>query len=189
MKLTVEDASFFMQQLHLIGTGNPDGSARFVPISWLSYTWGPPRCLVVSMFGSKQTKENIARTGLLSAAVVTRDLLPLADRFGGDRKSPELVAEMEGLAVPGKVLKVPVLWDAKFSYECQVLRTVKLGKTHTYFAEIKGVSARNPEVVEAGDYLDALKLDPVVYTDFHYFALGEDLGPMGAYQSFKAAAD
>ena len=50
------DPCFFTQQLFLIGTYDEDGTAHFAPISWISYTWGEPSCLVISMDGKKQTK-------------------------------------------------------------------------------------------------------------------------------------
>ncbi len=57
-----EEACFFTQQVYLIGTEDEDTSPRFAPISWVSYSWGSPACLVISIYGTKQTKKNIART-------------------------------------------------------------------------------------------------------------------------------
>ena len=63
---------FFTQQVFLIGTYNEDGKENFAPISWVSYTWGEPGCLIISMHGNKQTKRNFERTKQLSATVVTQ---------------------------------------------------------------------------------------------------------------------
>ena len=75
-----EEACFFTQQVYLIGTEDEDTSPRFAPISWVSYSWGSPACLVISIYGTKQTKKYIARTKQLTAAVVTEDMLPFIDR-------------------------------------------------------------------------------------------------------------
>lgn len=55
-KIAKDDACFFTQQPFLIGTYDPEGAPRFATISWISYTFGPPACLVVSMYG-KSTPE------------------------------------------------------------------------------------------------------------------------------------
>ncbi len=47
--VTANAACFFTQQVFLIGTYDTDGSPHFAPISWISYTAGPPACLVISM--------------------------------------------------------------------------------------------------------------------------------------------
>lgn len=56
-----EEACFFTQQIFLIGTEDEDGSPRFAPISWVSYSWGSPACLVISMYGTKQTKKKYSQ--------------------------------------------------------------------------------------------------------------------------------
>ena len=45
-KIAKDDACFFTQQPFLIGTYDPEGAPRFATISWISYTFGPPACLV-----------------------------------------------------------------------------------------------------------------------------------------------
>ena len=73
---------FFTQQLFLIGTYNEDGKENFTPISWVSYTWGQPSCLIISMNGDKQTKRNFERTKQLSATVVTPYLMRFMEICG-----------------------------------------------------------------------------------------------------------
>jgi flavin reductase (DIM6/NTAB) family NADH-FMN oxidoreductase RutF len=63
---------FFTQQVFLIGTYNEDGKENFAPISWVSYTWGQPSCLIISMNGNKQTKRNFERTKQLSKEVLIK---------------------------------------------------------------------------------------------------------------------
>jgi flavin reductase (DIM6/NTAB) family NADH-FMN oxidoreductase RutF len=170
---------FFTQQVFIIGTYNEDKGENFAPISWISYTYGEPSCLVISIGGNKKTKENIARTGLLSATIVTPDMLPLVEQFNRATYKQELKDRLEYSIKNGKVLEVPLLDGAKFSYECQVIKTVEIGTTHTYFAEIKNVNASNE--VQQLDFLDLRKINPVIYSPMNYFTVGEHLGQIGDF--------
>jgi flavin reductase (DIM6/NTAB) family NADH-FMN oxidoreductase RutF len=173
-------ACFFTQQLFLIGTYDEDETANFAPISWISFTGGPPCCLVISINGAsrkKQTTLNIERTGLLSATVVTPNLLPFVEQHN-------LATQREGVVIPhavepGKTLNVPLLKGAKWSYECEVIQSVRIGSCDTHFAAFKGVNVR--EDIQALDFIDLCAINPVVYSPNHYFTVGEHLGKIGDY--------
>ncbi|ABX42920.1 flavin reductase family protein [Lachnoclostridium phytofermentans] len=174
-----QDPGFFTQQVMLIGTYDPDGKERFCPISWVSYTWGPPPCLVVSIWGVKKTKDNIARTGLFSATVLTPDLLPLAEQFNRGTYKKDLFENIQYSTQRGVALDVPLLLDAKYSFECKVLTTTEVGETMTYFGEIANINMsddiRNMEI------FDLRKINPVVYSPNNYFTIGEHLGKIGDF--------
>jgi flavin reductase (DIM6/NTAB) family NADH-FMN oxidoreductase RutF len=76
--------SMCVQPSFIIGTNNENGSADFAPITWVSVTHeeGDGYLPVISMFGSKMTKQNVIRTGVFSANLVSTDMLPLMDSFG-----------------------------------------------------------------------------------------------------------
>jgi len=101
--------SLCVQPAFLIGTYNEDDTPNFCPITWVGVTWDTDRyLLIISMFGSKKTKENIARTGLLSANLVSTDMLELLDYFGsrsgkdGQKNTlPEEEQKRSGLPIPG----------------------------------------------------------------------------------------
>ncbi|HEY8390351.1 MAG TPA: flavin reductase [Clostridia bacterium] len=168
---------FFTQQVFLIGTYDPDGNHRFAPISWISYTNGAPACLIISIQGTKRTKSNIERTGLLSATVVTPELLPFAESKNSATANKNKVIELP--IVKGNVLDVPLIANSVFSYECKLLKTVELGVTHTYFAEIKKVNVR--EDISKLDFYDLRKINPVIYSPDNYFTVGNHIGRIGDY--------
>ena len=76
--------SMCVQPAFILGTNNEDGTANFAPITWVSVTQegDDGYMLVVSMFGTKRTKQNVLRTGMFSANLVSVDMLPLMDYFG-----------------------------------------------------------------------------------------------------------
>jgi flavin reductase (DIM6/NTAB) family NADH-FMN oxidoreductase RutF len=174
-----EDYITHIQPAFLIGTYNEDGSPNFCPITWVNSTWdGDHALMVISMNGAKKTKENIARTNLLSANLVSVDMLELLDYFGS----------CSGLAAPknaldyayeeGHVLRVPTLSVSRRVFECEVENTFKTSDTTTYFCR-----SRNCQQIEGlgnGYKEDTAMLEPVVYTGC-YFTSGEYLGEMGDF--------
>jgi len=178
--ITKDSARFFTQQPFLIGTYDEDDSPRFAPISWISFTQGPPACLVISINGTtrkKQTSVNIERSGLLSATIITPDLLPFAEQHNQAtyREASGIFQEIEA----GKVLHVPLLKGSKWSYECEVIRSVRIGDCDTHFAAFRHVNVR--EDVQSLAFLDLRKIDPVVYASGRYFTIGEYIGAIGDY--------
>lgn len=178
LNVTPSTPCFFTQQLFLIGSRNEDGQPHFAPISWVSYTWGEPGCLIISMNGPKKTKDNVTRTRRLSATVVTPDLLPFSEQIAAASDKAALIREAV-MVSPGNVLDVPLIAGSKFSYECEILQTVVLGDTTTYFAQIKQVNVSGE--VAALDWFDLNEINPVVYSPDNYFIVGKHLGKIGDF--------
>ncbi len=102
--------SMCVQPAFIVGTNNEDGSYNFAPITWVSATAGEDGyMLVVSMFGTKRTKQNVLRTGLLSVNLVSRDMLPLMDYLGTHRAEDGKKDGIPYTVSRGAVLDVPVL--------------------------------------------------------------------------------
>lgn len=131
LNVSEKDRCFFTQQIFLIGTNNEDKSENFAPISWISFTCGEPCCLVISVGGDKQTNRNIAREGMLSATVLTRDLLPFAECCNKATENQILYNKVKPEFERGKVLNVPLIKGAKWSYECEIIKTVEFNDSHT----------------------------------------------------------
>ena len=174
--------STHIQPVFLIGTYNEDGSPNFCPITWVSSTWEDDHPLmVISMNGAKKTKDNIARTNLLSANLVSIDMLELLDYFGScsglETKKNALPYEYEN----GHVLQVPTLNMSRRVFECKVVNTFETDNTTTYFCksmncqQIEGLSSE-----DFGNHHDITLLEPVVYSG-RYYKIGEFLGEIGAF--------
>jgi len=173
--------AFFTQQLFLIGTYNEDGKENFAPISWVSFTFGQPSCLILSMNGEKQTKRNFERTKQLSATIVTPDLMRLVETCGSKLHKKRFYEKEKApfTFIKGNKLNVPLIANSKWSYECELYNIVQVGDTTTYFAEIKNINI-DDEILKL-DYIDLRKINPVVYSPGNYFTIGEHLGRMGEF--------
>ncbi|MCL2494274.1 MAG: flavin reductase family protein [Oscillospiraceae bacterium] len=179
---STEAHSLCVQPAFLIGTYNEDGTPNFCPITWVSVTWDTNQyLLILSMFGSKKTKENIARTGLLSANLVSTDMLELLDYFGSrsgkDGQKDALSFEYED----GAVLRVPTLSASRWIYELDVCKTVQTGDSNTYFCRMKNVQFI--EELKNADGIDLTLLAPVVYSGM-YHSIGNCLGGIGDFYCY-----
>lgn len=173
--------SLCVQPAFIIGTRNADGTDNFAPITWVSATCeGEDYLLVVSMFGTKTTKQNVLRTGWMSVNLVSRAMLPLMDYFGSRHgRDGQKDALAYGVS-PGKKIDVPTLDDSPWVYECEVQQAVETGASTTFFCRIRNVQI--DETVPCADAFDVdlTRLDPVIYSGM-YHSIGKRLGKIGDF--------
>lgn len=173
------DFSMCVQPAFIIGTYNEDGSPNFAPITWLSVTCpGEGYMLVISMYGTKQTKRNVERTGQLTANLASVDMLPLVDYFGNSKLKHTGI--MQYVFAEAEQVHAPALGSSRWVYECKVCKQVKTGESDTYFCKI--VNVQVDESVDAADTfgIDLTQLDPIVYSG-RYHSIGKSLGKIGDY--------
>ena len=174
--------SMCVQPAFIIGTNNIDGTANFAPITWISVTQeaGDGYMLVVSMFGTKMTKQNVLRTRMFSANLVSTDMLELMDYFGSRHASDGKKDGLEYHVSRGEVLDVPVLDQSRWVYECEVAKTVETGDSTTFDCPIRNIQMDEALVCRDTFDVDLTVLDPVVYSG-KYHSIGKKLGDIGDF--------
>ena len=174
--------SMCVQPSFIIGTNNEDGSFNFAPITWVSATQGEDAgyFLVISMFGTKRTKLNVVRTGVLSANLVSKDMLRLMDYFGSKHAKDGKKNDISYDVSRGEVLDVPTLDASRWVYECEVVRGVETGDSTTFFCRIRNIQMdERLSPIDIFD-IDLSMLDPVIYSG-KYHSLGKVLGNIGDF--------
>jgi len=175
-----------VQPAFIIGTFNEDHSPDFAPITWVSKTCernydtkDNENLIIISMYGTKKTKQNTQRTGQFSINLVTRALLPLMDYFGQTSGKQGVKDALPYSWSPAEAVDAPTLNETPWVCECEVVRTLTTGESDTFFCKVKNVQA--DERLFADSFgLDLTKLDPVIYSgDYH--SIGEHLGEIGDY--------
>ena len=153
-----------VQPAFIIGTNNEDGTYNFAPITWVSVTSEKEDdyLLTVSMSGTKRTKQNVIRTGILSVNLVSTDMLELMDYFGTHQAKD---GKKDGISYDvcrGDVVDVPILDASRWVYECEVVRSVETGESTTFFCRIKNIQIDvQLEYVNTFD-VNLTKLEPVI---------------------------
>jgi flavin reductase (DIM6/NTAB) family NADH-FMN oxidoreductase RutF len=178
-----EGIATHIQPVFLIGTYNEDGTPNFCPITWVSSSHdGDVPLMTVSMNGAKQTKNNIARTKLLSANVVSIDMLELLDYFGSTTALDGAKTALPYAWENGRVLQVPTLSVSRRVFECEVVGTYETSDTITYFC--RSCNCQQIEGLD-GSRGDMDRLEPLVYSG-RYFKTGEYLGEMCTFWKKEA---
>ena len=171
-----------VQPAFIIGTNNEDGTYNFAPITWVSVTSEKEDdyLLTVSMAGTKRTKQNVIRTGILSVNLVSTDMLELMDYFGTHHAKD---GKKDGISYDvcrGDVVDVPILDASRWVYECEVVRSVETGESTTFFCRIKNIQIDvQLEYVNTFD-VNLTKLEPVIYSGM-YHSIGKLLGKIGDF--------
>ncbi|MBQ3761361.1 MAG: flavin reductase family protein [Clostridia bacterium] len=174
--------SMCVQPSFIVGTNNEDGTPDFAPITWISVTYEEKEgyLLVISMYGTKMTKQNVLRTGVFSANLVSTDMLPLMDYFGSRHAKD---GKKDGIPYGfsrGAVLDVPVLDDSRWVYECEVFKSLQTGDSTTFFCRIRNVQMDERLTCRDAFDVDLTLLDPVIYSG-RYHSVGKALGRIGDY--------
>ena len=174
--------SLCVQPAFIIGTANADGSDNFAPITWVSALCekGNDYLLTVSMFGTKTTKQNVKRTGLLSVNLVSTDMLPLMDYFGTHSAKNGRKDAAACSVSRGETLDVPVLDDSPWVYECEVEKEIETGESTTFFCRIRNIQLDERLFFSDLFDVDLTRLDPVIYSGM-YHSIGKLLGKIGDF--------
>ena len=170
------------QTLFLYGTYDENGKPDFGLFCWFSYTWEKELGVMACIGGSKRTKDNIHKSRVFSANLVTEKILPLADYMGVvDGNKPE---KMEGLDLEiekGQVLPVPVLMDSPVTFELEVKEFLPMQDGEVMLCAIRNVLQDETLGDEARTSTEKLaEIAPVQTTCSRYFSWkGDNLGAWG----------
>lgn len=175
--------SMCVQPAFIIGTNNEDGTYNFAPITWVSVTNEKDNdyLLTISMFGTKRTKQNVIRTGILSVNLVSTDMLELMDYFGTHHAKDGKKDGIPYAVSRGAIIDVPILDASRWVYECEVVQAVVTGDSTTFFCRIKNVQIDEELECEDTFGIDLTKLNPVIYSGM-YHSIGSLLGKIGDFK-------
>lgn len=171
---------FCPQTLFLYGTKKEDGTPDFGLFCWFSYTWEDELGVMCCIGGSKLTKDNIKRSRVFSANLVTEDLLPVADYLGcvsGSNPDKMKIALDIG---KGAVLDVPVLEKSPVAFELEVTDIITKHDGDVILCKIRNVL--QDESLSSGENVEQKlrRIAPVKTTAQTYFGYdGRSLGAWG----------
>ncbi len=133
--------NFCPQTLFVYGTYNNDGTPDFGLFCWVSYYWGENLGVMAAICQDKRTRDNIRANGVFSMGMVTEELLPLADYFGGKSGYDEDKMNISVGIEKGYVLNVPVLEKCPWTFELEVDKTFQDNGVDVYLCKIRNVLA------------------------------------------------
>lgn len=170
-----------IQPAFIIGTYDEDGTPDFAPITWVSKTYEKDgNCLlVISMYGTKMTKQNTLRNRQLSVNMVSVPMLQLMDYFGQTSGKLGVKDALPYTYGKAECVNAPTLDLSPWVCECEVDSIVNTGESDTFFCRIRNVQIdENIDTETVG--IDLTKFNPVIYSG-NYHSVGEFLGSIGDF--------
>ena len=171
---------FCPQTLFLYGTRDEQGIPDFGLFCWFSYIWDGEMGVMCCIGGDKLTKDNIKRSRVFSANLVTEELLPVADYLGCVSGSNPDKMKIPLEIGRGAVLDVPVLEKSPVVFELEVPDIVNKHDGDIILCKIRNVlqeeSLSSDETVEQ----KLKRVAPVTTTAQTYLSHdGRSLGAWG----------
>lgn len=170
---------FCPQTMFVYGTYSEDGGADFGLFNWFSYCWDGECCVMACIGGEKLTKDNIRRSGVFSANLVTEALLPLADYFGHKKGYAKDKMNIAVEIAKGSILEAPVLAESPWVAELQVEKSVKLDDSEIFICRIKNIIA-DKELSEDGEEFPLHRVKPVLMSVGDFYSVGGVIGKSGS---------
>jgi len=171
---------FCPQTLFLYGTYDEQGNPDFGLFCWFSYIWDGELGAMCCIGGNKLTRENIERSRIFSANLVTEELLPVADYLGCvNGKDPDKMKV--GLEIgKGKVLDVPILEKSPVTFELEVTDFIQKHDGEIMLCKIRNVLQDESLSSEESVEKKLSRIAPVKTTAHTYLGYdGRNLGSWG----------
>lgn len=179
---------FLPQPVFILGTYNKDKAPNWSVATSVSFAYGPPESLVVSLFGHSRTRENINRTGAFSANLCTTHMVRLADYVGSVSGNHQQKDDVPLLYDKAYKIDAPILMESPYTMECCVTNAHMVGETVVLTAEIVNhlVDVRLGRPYDDSDEgwfawlnnSDARMIKPLLYS-WKYYHLGDKIGKLG----------
>ena len=180
-KMNVKPTNDFCPQtLFLYGTYDAQGNPDFGLFCWFSYIWDGELGAMCCIGGSKLTRENIERSRVFSANLVTEELLPVADHLGCVSGTDPDKMKIGVDIGKGSVLDVPVLERSPVIFELEVTDFIQKHDGEIILCKIRNVL--QDETLSSDESVEQKlkRIAPVKTTAQTYFGFdGRTLGAWG----------
>ncbi|WP_461254971.1 flavin reductase family protein [Treponema sp. R80B11-R83G3] len=176
MKKISQNASnrFCPQCLFLFGTYKEDGLPNYGLFCWATYCHDEEFKFVACIGEDKLTRDRIRSTGVFSASLISKSLLPVAD-FLGSNSGYKVDKSKLIETINGEVLNVPIPVDSPLSFELEVDKTLHLddsNKSEIYICKYKNVLIDERLADEQIPLEERLRMvDPIVTISKKYFSI------------------
>ena len=171
---------FCPQTLFLYGTYDEQGNPDFGLFCWFSYIWDNEMGVMCCIGGNKLTRQNIERSKIFSANLVTEELLPVADYMGNTNGENPDKMKIDLDIGKGAVLDVPILNKAPVVFELEVTDFIKKHDGEVMLCKIRNVLQE--ESLSSDESVDQKlsRIAPVKTTANTYLSYdGRNLGAWG----------
>ncbi|GHU00816.1 hypothetical protein FACS1894142_8860 [Spirochaetia bacterium] len=172
---------FTPQPMYIIGTKDENNIINFSVKTWITFCWDGSPCIMLCNGGETKTKENILKTKIFSANLVSQNILNIADYFGHNSGKDGQKNKIEYKYNNGKMVDVPIIEDSKWIFECELEKTIELNGSIVIIGKIKNIQIDKELENMDREKIDLEKLDPVIYSPYNYFSINKKIGECGGW--------
>ena len=164
----------------LISCGSTPEDYNLFTVSWMGTICSNPPMCYISVRKERHSYNIIKESGEFVINLTNEDLAFAADwcgvRSGKDYNKFE---EMKLTAVPGEMVKAPIVLESPLCIECKVKEIIELGSHDMFISDVINVQADSQYIDPETDTFKLSDAKLIAYSHGHYYKLGEEIGKFG----------
>ncbi len=163
----------------MVSVAGLDGEKNIITIGWTGTICSDPPMVSISVRPERYSYQMLKDTGEFVINLTTKELAFATDYCGvKSGRDVDKFKEMNLTALPGKVVKAPLIGESPVNIECQVTEVKHLGTHDMFLAKVVAVHA-DEKYMDENNRFHLEKAEPIVYSHGSYLTTGEVLGTFG----------
>ena len=178
MKITRQPGTWLYPVPPVLVSCQSTGLANIITLAWAGVACSDPAIISLGIRPERHSYGIIKESGGFVVNMPKASQMELVDICGTiSGRDYDKFAECRFTALPGNLMRAPLIAECPVNVECRVTQVIPLGSHDLFLGEVVWVHY-SEEYTENGR-LDLTSADPMVYGFGHYYNLGELLGSHG----------
>lgn len=178
MKMTRPPGTWLYPVPPVLVSCQSTGSANIITLAWAGIACSDPAIISLGIRPARYSYDIIKESGGFVVNVPTASQMELVDTCGTiSGREYDKFNECGFTALPGNLIRAPLIAECPVNIECRVLQVIPLGSHDLFLGEVVWVHYSEEFTVDGR--FDLAAADPIVYGFGSYYGLGEFLGRHG----------
>lgn len=163
----------------MVSVAGLHGEKNIITVAWAGTICSDPPMVSISVRPERYSYKLLKETGEFVINLTTKDLVYATDYCGvKSGRDIDKFKEMNLTALPGEVVKAPLIAESPVNIECRVTEVKPLGTHDMFMAEVVAVHA-DEKYMDANHKFHLEYAEPIVYSHGAYLETGKQLGTFG----------
>ena len=163
----------------MVSVAGLHGEKNIITIAWAGTICSDPPMVSISVRPERYSYKLLKETGEFVINLTTKDLVYATDYCGvKSGRDIDKFKEMNLTAIPGEVVKAPLIAESPVNIECKVTEVKPLGTHDMFIAEVVAVHA-DEKYMDENHKFHLENAEPIVYSHGAYLETGKQLGTFG----------
>lgn len=163
----------------MVSVAGLHGEKNIITVAWAGTICSDPPMVSISVRPERYSHKLLKETGEFVINLTTKDLVYATDYCGvKSGRDIDKFKEMNLTALPGEVVKAPLIAESPVNIECKVTEVKSLGTHDMFMAEVVAVHA-DEKYMDENHKFHLEYAEPIVYSHGAYLETGKQLGTFG----------